>query len=385
MEFRHLDRTGRPGLLPRGDEAHNEKICAAHHLQQFPARLSLAPVSSHDLQIPLDPRSGQIQPHQHCQEGVQAVGDERHRIRRHRHPRLAGSQRAQGCQASPEVRRRQSRASKNNSGLGGTDYRLRENRTISRLDESTGKMGYEISQGRLQATDESLVLCAGGKINRVMDADLKKMCRPSDSFLTWIFARSISIRLTPLVAKTSITPMQVTLLGLFIGLIAAWQASKAGWPNHLTAALLLELSHVLDCIDGELARLTGRGNPFAAALDPITDRIKDIFVIYAAFVQSMNHTIFDWPDSTIFGLAFFTIGFWLLYMYIVDAYLNPTRKKLSEGGQKLYIGLYDLFVYGAIIFLVTNSFEYFSVFMLIVSLIGVPIQLCRLHSFLNVK
>jgi phosphatidylglycerophosphate synthase len=215
-----------------------------------------------------------------------------------------------------------------------------------------------------------------------MDADLEKMQRASDSFLTSIFARSISIRLTPLVAKTSITPMQVTLLGLFIGLIAAWQASKAGWSNHLTAALLLELSHVLDCIDGELARLTGRGNPFAAALDPITDRIKDIFVIYAASVQSMNHAIFGWSDSMLFGLAYLAIGFWLLYMYIVDAYLNPARKKRPEAGKKLYIGLYDLFVYGAITLLVIDQFAYFNLYVGFLSLVGVGTQLVRLKKFL---
>jgi phosphatidylglycerophosphate synthase len=215
-----------------------------------------------------------------------------------------------------------------------------------------------------------------------MDADLEKMQRASDSFLTSIFARSISIRLTPLVAKTSITPMQVTILGLFIGLIAAWQASKTGWPNHLIAALLLEFSHVLDCIDGELARLTGRGNPFAAALDPITDRIKDIFIIYAASVQSLNPAIFDWSEGTLFGLAFFTIGLWLLYMYIVDAYLNPARKKRPEAGKKLYIGLYDLFIYGAIVFLVAGLIAYFNLYVFVLALIWTGIQFVRLHKLL---
>ena len=213
-----------------------------------------------------------------------------------------------------------------------------------------------------------------------MEVDSEKMRRESDSFLTSIFARSMSIRVTPLVAKTSFTPMQVTLFGLFIGLIAAWQAGKTGWSNYLIAALLLELSHVLDCIDGELARLTGRGNPFAAALDPITDRIKDIFIIYAASVQSINYTIFGWSDSTLFGLAFFTIGFWLLYMYIVDAYLNPARKKQATNWSKIYIGLYDLFIYGAIAFLVTGLVEYFNLYLLILAIGGGGFQIVRFKN-----
>ena len=216
-----------------------------------------------------------------------------------------------------------------------------------------------------------------------MKTDIEKMQRASDSFLTSIFARSISLRITPIVAKTSITPLQVMLMGLVLGILAAWQASKAGWANHLLAALLLELAHILDCMDGNLARLTNRVNPFAAALDPITDRIKDIFLIFAAFVQSMNHKIFGWSDSTLFGLAFFTVGFWLLYMYIVDAYLNPARKNRPERRKKIYIGLYDLFVYGAFAFLVTGLYAYFNLYVIVMASVGFGIQLVRLNKFLQ--
>ena len=176
-----------------------------------------------------------------------------------------------------------------------------------------------------------------------MNPDVEKMRRPADSLLTSIFARTISVRLTPLIAKTPITPLRITLMGLVLGLLAAWSASRPGWTNQVIAAFLLELSHVLDCVDGELARLTDRGNPFAAALDPITDRIKDMMIIFAAYLQSSKALIFNWSEHTIFVMAFFTIGFWTFYMYIVDAYLNPSRKKRDYTKQKIYIGLYDLF------------------------------------------
>ncbi len=216
-----------------------------------------------------------------------------------------------------------------------------------------------------------------------MDPDLEKMRRPSDSVLTSIFARTLSVRLTPLIAKTSITPLQITLMGLALGLLASWPASRPGWSNHVLAALLLELSHVLDCVDGELARLTDRGNPFAAALDPITDRIKDMMVIFAACIQSSGALIFNWSEHTIFVIAFFAIGFWTFYMYIVDAYLNPSRKKRGYTKQKIYIGLYDLFVYGAILFLIAGLFEYFNLYVLLLATVGAGIQLVRLKKILH--
>lgn len=208
----------------------------------------------------------------------------------------------------------------------------------------------------------------------------QKMSRSSDSLLTSVLARTVSIRLTPLFAKTSITPLQVTLVGLLIALLAAWQASQPSWINHLIAAFLIEFSHILDCIDGELARLTNRGNPFAAALDPITDRIKDMLFIFVAYLQSRPAPIFELPESVLSTVAFFTLGFWTFYMYIVDAHLNPSQKKSGRSRGKLYLGLYDLFIYGAIGFLIAGVFKYFIFYVLILSIVGNVIQLVRLKK-----
>lgn len=210
----------------------------------------------------------------------------------------------------------------------------------------------------------------------------QKMRRPSDSVLTLILARSVSTRLTPLFAKTSITPLQVTLAGLLIALLAAWQASWPSWTNHLIAAFLLEFSHILDCVDGELARLTNRGNPFAAALDPITDRIKDIVLIFASFIQAIRDPIFNWSEFDLFILSFFSVGFWSLYMYIVDAYLNPNQT-INRLSKKTYLGLYDLFIYGAIGFLILDIFNFFVLYVIVMAIVGVAIQIIRLQNLIK--
>jgi hypothetical protein len=129
-----------------------------------------------------------------------------------------------------------------------------------------------------------------------------------------------------------------------------------------------------------LARLTNRGNPFAAAMDPITDRIKDIFIIFASLIQAVNASIFGWQDQIIYKLAFFTVSIWTFYMYIVDAFLNPKRKKKGTTN-RIYIGLYDLFIYGAIFFLLLDIFEYFIIYVFSMSTIGGVIQIFRLRKF----
>ena len=184
---------------------------------------------------------------------------------------------------------------------------------------------------------------------------VKDFRRSSDSFLTKIFARSLSVHLTPLLSKTRVTPLQVTLFSLFIGLCAAYFGSKNYWGYCIVAAFLREVAHVLDCMDGELARLTDRGNPFAAAMDPICDRILDVSVLYAGYFQLKQIGSFNLSETQVASIAFFTVSLWMFYQYIVDAQINPARqKKVLQTPQKkeyhVYFGLYDLFIYGSILF-----------------------------------
>lgn len=208
--------------------------------------------------------------------------------------------------------------------------------------------------------------------------------RDRDSIFTYLFARTISVRVTPCLAGTKITPLNVTSLGLVFGLLAALISSYSNWGLGLVAAFFIEVSHIMDCIDGELARITDRGNEFAASMDPISDRIKDMAIVFAAYINSLHSSIFGFSIFSISIIAMLTLGTWFLYLYIVDAYLNPARKSMMVGKQgergKLYLGLYDLFIYGSIIFLIFGIFEYFIIYILIISIVAIPIQLYRLKK-----
>jgi phosphatidylglycerophosphate synthase len=210
----------------------------------------------------------------------------------------------------------------------------------------------------------------------------KKFQRASDSFLTHLFARSVSVYLTPVIAKTTVTPLQVTIVGLILGLISAYVGSYPWWICGIFAAIMIEISHILDCVDGELARLTGRGSPFAACLDPISDRVKDMAIIFSAFLQTEYAKPFNLSEFQISLIAFLALGLWFLYMYIVDAFLNPARErkkqKIVEQKTTIYIGLYDLFIYGCILFWLLNIFEYFIFYVFCLSVTGLPIQIVRL-------
>ncbi|MEW2359245.1 CDP-alcohol phosphatidyltransferase family protein [Spirillospora sp. NPDC029432] len=74
--------------------------------------------------------------------------------------------------------------------------------------------------------------------------------------------------------RTNITPNQLTVGALILGLGAGACFAVATAPWLLLGALLYHLSFTLDCMDGKIARLKGTGSVFGAWLDYIFDRIR---------------------------------------------------------------------------------------------------------------
>ncbi|MBB4934558.1 phosphatidylglycerophosphate synthase [Lipingzhangella halophila] len=74
--------------------------------------------------------------------------------------------------------------------------------------------------------------------------------------------------------RTSLTPNQLTVAALVLGLGAAGCFAMASWPWLVAGALLFHLSFVLDCMDGKIARLKGNGTIFGSWLDYVFDRMR---------------------------------------------------------------------------------------------------------------
>ena len=83
-------------------------------------------------------------------------------------------------------------------------------------------------------------------------------------------------------ARTGITPNQVTFATLPVFLAgAAVLALLPSWGALIAGAAIIELSYVLDCADGQLARLKGTSSPVGAHLDFLMDELK-AFALVAA-------------------------------------------------------------------------------------------------------
>ncbi|MEC8776307.1 MAG: CDP-alcohol phosphatidyltransferase family protein, partial [Pseudomonadota bacterium] len=67
-------------------------------------------------------------------------------------------------------------------------------------------------------------------------------------------------------SKTPLTPNQVTLFSICLGLAVAWMYTQGGAMAHAAGALFI-VTVWLDHVDGELARATGRTSEFGHYFD----------------------------------------------------------------------------------------------------------------------
>jgi phosphatidylglycerophosphate synthase len=118
-------------------------------------------------------------------------------------------------------------------------------------------------------------------------ADVYRRTRkPNDLLWNRFVARPLAaVVLVPL-AATRITPNQVTLGTLLVFAAAmAILAFDPRWGALLVAVGLLELAYVLDCVDGQLARLRGTSTPIGAHLDFLMDELKAFLLVAAVGVR----------------------------------------------------------------------------------------------------
>lgn len=99
--------------------------------------------------------------------------------------------------------------------------------------------------------------------------------RPVDGFYSVFVVRKVSRAITWRLLPTGVAPNTVTVVSLLMGLLTAVLCGIGGWPLLVAAAVLLQVSLVLDCVDGEIARYTRRFSPLGAWLDVSGDRLKE--------------------------------------------------------------------------------------------------------------
>ena len=101
---------------------------------------------------------------------------------------------------------------------------------------------------------------------------------PRDGLVDAYLNRSCSRLLTRLFLRTPLTPNQITILSFLTGLLGASCFLFGSYGGSVLGALLLQFSTVLDCVDGEVARVKMLESPLGEWLDITLDTVVHIAI-----------------------------------------------------------------------------------------------------------
>ncbi|MFD2010623.1 DUF5941 domain-containing protein [Streptomyces narbonensis] len=109
---------------------------------------------------------------------------------------------------------------------------------------------------------------------------LRSAVKAQDGFFTTFFISPYSRYIARWCARRGLTPNQVTTASLLTALLAAGCAATGERGGYVAAGVLLLVSFVLDCTDGQLARYSLQYSTLGAWLDATFDRAKE-YAFYA--------------------------------------------------------------------------------------------------------
>lgn len=146
-------------------------------------------------------------------------------------------------------------------------------------------------------------------------------------WMSALLYRPISFWLTPPLLNLKISASQVTSFALLISLALPFIAWKAGASAHTTVAVLAILFVILDCVDGNIARVTKTASKSGHYLDFLTDLIFRVG-LYAAvgILAGREADSLVWMDHQAFAF-----GLLAALIMIVGRLSRVFTRQLSPG------------------------------------------------------
>lgn len=157
-------------------------------------------------------------------------------------------------------------------------------------------------------------ICSPADLPRAETLLLKGLIKDTEGFMSRYFDRAISLAVSRRLAGTRITPNQMTLIAVGIGLVAAPFFLSSRPPVQLAGGILFLLHSILDGCDGELARLKFQESRSGGVLDFWGDNVVHMGIFAAMAAGLARSTGQGWPlacgASAVLGTA---VSAWVVY------------------------------------------------------------------------
>jgi phosphatidylglycerophosphate synthase len=167
--------------------------------------------------------------------------------------------------------------------------------------------------------------------------------KPHDLLWNRFVARPLAAVLLVPIAKTRCTPNQITFASLAVfGLAAALMVAVPGYVGLLVAVAVLEASYVLDCVDGQLARMRKASSPVGAHLDFLMDELKAFMLVAAVGARLWRgDNRIEWLVEALAGLVVVASAISLTTFVRRPEYLQATGSARPRTAGDYGDGLYQ--------------------------------------------
>jgi len=102
----------------------------------------------------------------------------------------------------------------------------------------------------------------------------------TEELINQYFNRPLAFGAAKLFHRLKMSPNLITFLSMACGVSSGFFFAKGEYPHVVTAAILLELMIILDCADGQLARMLKKSSRFGKTLDGLADFGTHISIFY---------------------------------------------------------------------------------------------------------
>ena len=126
--------------------------------------------------------------------------------------------------------------------------------------------------------------------------------------------------MTRLFAKTRITPNQMSFVAFGIAVLSFISFILG---QNIIGGLLVQLSSIVDGVDGGIARLKGMTSTFGGFLDSMLDRYADILIVLGLTLWSVSHEVYP--------------GIWLAGFLAIGGTIGISYSRASIGANHRHL------------------------------------------------
>lgn len=171
------------------------------------------------------------------------------------------------------------------------------------------------------------------------------------------FYRPIGFKIAKLLKNTSITPNMITVLSIFVGVGAGFLFYYDNLLYNIGGILLLVCANILDCVDGQLARLTGIKSKIGRILDGFAGDLwfASIYIGFALRLANEYGTYWFFALAVLSGMshlfqANITDYYKTLHLYFISKekgaeFQTPEQIKKQHAQMKFGISRMFYFLY----------------------------------------